>query len=737
MADSTPGKPPVFMPIALTTPLALVPGVPPNLAEAMALLGVTNVGRFLAHLPLRHEIQEAESPIGEIVAGRIVSARGEVTATKLSQQGQRPRLEAVLHDGTGRLEVLWFNMMYLREKIKPGVRLRVQGKATKRGSGVQLVNPRHEVLQPGNDDPPPRDSRVRPVYPASEMIRAWQVEKLAAIVLPQAWPLLEDHLSAEFRRARNLPSLAEAYRMMHAPTSTDEVLMGRRRLAYDELLLLQLGVHMKRWHLRRSLRAPDLRWNEAIDREIRARFPFTLTPSQDTVVREIAADLSKPTPTNRLVQGDVGSGKTAVALYAMLMAVLSRHQAALMAPTEILAEQHFQSISRMLSGGGVRVELLTGGIDPVARARVLSGLASGSVDILIGTHALLTDDVRFQSLAVCVIDEQHRFGVHQRASLRAKGGGGGGTEAVTGITPHVVVMTATPIPRTLAITLFGDLDISTIKGLPPGRTPVRTKVVDAGERHKVYKDVRKRLDAGEQAFVVVPAIGDEDDERLGVEPTADGDLVSARSLVRELEAGAFAGKRVAAMHSRLRKATRDSIMERFRGGLIDALVATTVIEVGVDIPGATVMVVEHAERFGLAQLHQLRGRVGRGAKASACYLIADSPAIAATPNAPDTGTNEIAVARLAVMEKTNDGFVLAEKDMELRGPGELFGTRQSGLPPFKVADLMRDRELLAMARRDAAEWVERSPILAAPEEALVRRRLFKSFGESLGLGDVG
>ncbi|MEK6703843.1 MAG: ATP-dependent DNA helicase RecG, partial [Planctomycetota bacterium] len=587
--------------MALTTPLALVPGVPPNLAEAMAMMGVTNVGRFLAHLPLRHEIQEAESAIGEIVAGRIVSARGEVTATKVWPRGPKPRLEAVLHDGTGRLEVLWFNMMYLREKIKPGVRLRVQGKATKRGSGVQLVNPRHEVLHPGNEDPPPRDSRVRPVYPASELIRAWQVEKLAALVLPMAWPLLEDHLTPEYRAARSLPSLGEAYRMMHAPESTDEVLMGRRRLAYDELLLLQLGVHMKRWHLRRSLRAPDLRWNEAVDKEIKGRFPFALTASQETVVREIAADLSKPTPTNRLVQGDVGSGKTVVALYAMLMAVMSKHQAALMAPTEILAEQHFQSVKRMLSGGGVRVELLTGGMEPATRARIIAGLGSGSVDIVIGTHALLTEDVRFQSLAVCVIDEQHRFGVHQRAGLRAKGGGGGGE---TGITPHVVVMTATPIPRTLAITLFGDLDISVIDGMPPGRKPVRTRVIDAAERHTVYQEVRKRLDAGEQAFVVVPAIGEEDDERMGVEPTADGELVSARSLVRELEAGAFAGKRVAAMHSRLRKATRDSIMERFRAGLIDALVATTVIEVGVDIPGATVMVVEHAERFGLAQLHQ-------------------------------------------------------------------------------------------------------------------------------------
>jgi ATP-dependent DNA helicase RecG len=705
--------------ISLTTPLATIPAIPRPTAEALALgLGITNVGRLVAHLPTRHEVQEAESTVPEIVPGRIVSVRGEVTATSVWPRGRRPRIEAVLHDGLGRLELMWFNMLYLREKIKPGVRLWVQGKAVKRGASLQIVNPRHIVLDPAQDEPGLRDARVRPVYSASEQVKSWQIEKVIAKILPAALPLIEDHLAAEYRDARGLPALADAYRMMHMPSGEDEVLMGRRRLAYDELLLLQLGVHMKRAHLRGTLRSPALSISPEIDLRIRARFPFTLTPAQDKVVKELVSDLSKPTPTNRLIQGDVGSGKTIVALYAMLMAVASGKQAALMAPTELLAEQHHASISRLLKGSEVRVELLTGGMDPDDRARALAGIADGRVHLAVGTHALITDAVRFQSLALAIIDEQHRFGVHQRAELRAKGTGSG----LMAVTPHAVVMTATPIPRTMAITLFGDLDISLIDALPPGRTPVKTKVVPAEDRAKVYAALAERLDRRERVYVVVPTIGDE--ESVGATSYEDGELLSVRSVLRELEAGPLKGRRLAALHGRLRRQTRDAVMERFRAGLIDVLVATTVIEVGVDVPDATVMIVEHADRFGLAQLHQLRGRVGRGSKPSACYLIADA-------------TTEGAVARLSIMEKSHDGFVLAEKDFEIRGPGELFGTKQSGLPPFKVADLIRDRDLLAMARRDAAEWIARSPMLHHPAETLVKRRLLKAYGESLGLVDVG
>jgi ATP-dependent DNA helicase RecG len=688
--------------ISLTTPLHEVRGITERQAEMMRALGVTNVGKLVAYLPMRHEKHEAESTIGELAPGHIISARGEITATRPVRSGRRPRFEAVLVDETGRLDLVWFNGLYMADRIKPGMRLRVQGKAQRRGPGLQVVNPTHEVLTETRVEPGLRDERVRAVYPATEDFSSRDIERVVAKVLPLALPLIEDHFPEAFRVARNLPTLADSYRMQHAPATLDESLQSRRRLAYDELLMLQLGVHMKRAHLRGTLKAPPLKHNTAIDAHIRARFPFVLTPGQEEVIAEIAKDLASPTPTNRLIQGDVGSGKTLVALYAMLMAVADRRQASLMAPTELLAEQHFASISRILAG---------------SRESIIARLSSGEVDILVGTHALLTETVKFASLAVAIIDEQHRFGVHQRATLREKS-----SDAST--TPHVLVMTATPIPRTLAITLLGDLDVSTIRGLPPGRRPITTRVAPSDSRGDVYDDLAARIDAGEQAYIVAPAIepGAEEESLDGVR--AGGPLRDVRTIAAELESGRLAGKRLAVLHGRLSRATREAVMERFRQGSIDCLVATTVIEVGVDVPNATVMVVEQADRFGLAQLHQLRGRVGRGSKDSICYLIADP----VTPEGQQ---------RLLVMETVNDGFVLAEKDLEIRGPGEVFGARQSGLPPFRVADLMRDRELLALARRDAAEWIARSPTLATPEEALIRRRLLKAYGAHLGLADVG
>ncbi len=694
--------------ITLGSSIDSIPGLRPFARAGLVALGVKNLGQLAAYLPMRHERLEAEAPIDKVAADAIVTARGEIAATRSVRTGKRPRFEAVLCDDTGRLDLVWFNQLYLRERIHPGMRLRVQGKAKRRGPGIQLANPKFDIIHEEEHEPPAREARVRPVYPASEQCPSRLIEQAIAGALPLALPLIEDHLTDEFRRQKELPALRDAYRMIHGPRTEDEAAAARRRLAYDELLLLQLGVHLKRAHLRQTLRAPKLRWTEAIDAHIRKRFPFTLTASQESVIRDIIADLSTGTPTNRLIQGDVGSGKTIVALYAMLMAVASRHQAALMAPTEILAEQHLASISALLEGSAVKIELLTGALPSAERKAILARVESGEVDIVIGTHALLTETVKFHSLAVAIVDEQHRFGVHQRAELRTKGG------HEETLTPHVLVMTATPIPRTLALTLFGDLDVSTIRELPPGRTPIKTRLVPPERAGEVYAFVRQRIDAGDQAYIVVPAID-----------TGEGEgLSDVRTLQSRLEQNELKDVRVAAMHGRLARKTRESIMARFRAGTIKALVATTVIEVGVDVPNATVMVVEHADRFGLAQLHQLRGRVGRARKKSVCILIGE-------PVTPE------AQARLAVMAETSDGFTLAEKDMEIRGPGEVFGTRQAGMPPFKVADLMRDRELLNMARRDAAAWIERSPRLDRPDEAVLLRRLIKAHGQWLGLGDVG
>lgn len=689
------------------SPLAHAPGIRESVARDLSTLGIRAIGQLVAYLPSRHEHEQAEAPISELRAEHVVSARGEVTACREAGYGKKMRLTAVVSDGTGRLDLVWFNAPYMRGRLHPGMRVRVQGKAKSYNHGLQIVNPKLEIFGGESEGPATLSDRLRPIYPASERVPTRVIERAVAAVLPVALPLIEDHLSVEFRAERELPELREAYRMMHAPADESEVLRARRRLAYDELLLLQLGVAMKRYELRDAQRSPALRSSPVVREKILSVFPYTLTGAQRRVIDELTEELTRDVPANRLIQGDVGSGKTLVALYAMLLAVESGHQAALMAPTEILAEQHYASIAEVLRGKGPRVELLTGSSTGSERASILDRLAGGEIDILIGTHALLTEHVRFRSLAVAVIDEQHRFGVEQRAGLRSKGEGEGG------VTPHVVVMTATPIPRTLSLTLFGDLDVSVIDELPPGRQPIETTIAPMQERESVYAMVRRRVEAGEQAYVVVPAIESE-----------AGVLTGVRDVTQELETGWLAGLRVAAVHGQLKRHTREHVMERFRRGLIDVLVATTVIEVGVDVPNATVMVIEQADRFGLAQLHQLRGRVGRGAGASRCVLIAE----------PATAEG---LERLRVMARTGDGFEIAEKDFELRGPGEIFGSRQSGMPPFRVADLVRDTDLLRMARQDAQSWIRLSPHLDLPEERLVLQRVLRSHGPWLGIGGTG
>ncbi|TVQ79955.1 MAG: ATP-dependent DNA helicase RecG [Phycisphaeraceae bacterium] len=685
--------------VLLTTPVEALGDVSAELGAALRGMGLRSVGHLVHHLPHRHEREEAETTIGDLAGDAVVSTRGEVTACRfVGGRGRgKARFEAVLLDGTGRLDVVWFNQPYLRHKIEPGMWLRVQGKSKMKRTGVQIVNPRWWVLKEGEREVRGGgEARLRPVYPATEEAPSWMIERVIVGVLDEALGQIDDHLSEGYRGERSMPSLAEAYRMMHRPADEEEIGVARRRLVYDELLMMQLGVQMRRAKVAKEMHAPALRWSEAIDAHIRARFPFTLTEAQETVVQEIARDVQKSVPMHRLIQGDVGAGKTVVALYAMLMAVASEHQAALMAPTELLAEQHFASISAMLEGGSVRIALLTGSLSAPEREGILARLGAGEIDLLVGTHSVLTESVRFASLGVVVIDEQHRFGVHQRAQLREKSGNRYSM-------PHTLVMTATPIPRTLALTAFGDLDVSVLRGLPPGRKPVATRMLPSARAEEAYAFVRMRVEKGQQAYVVVPAVD------------SDGGLKDVRSTVRKLEAGALAGKRVAGVHGRLKRATREQIMERFRGGLIDVLVATTVIEVGVDVANAAVMVVEHADRFGLAQLHQIRGRIGRGTHSSACVLIVDE------------GATEIGMERVKALVGTTDGFVIAEKDLELRGMGEVLGVRQAGMAPFRLADLSRDLDLLRMARRDAIAWIARSPRLEAPEEALLKRRLAKAF----------
>ncbi len=679
---------------ALTSPIESVPGVGPQKGKAFRALGIPSIAHLVHYLPFRHEREEAEETIDQIVPGQKVAARGEVTATRVAGRGRRGRFEAVLMDETGRLDLVWFNQAYLHKRIHPGMRLLVQGEARRRGAYIQVANAEWKALDEDGVEPARRGAAIRPVYHASEALPSAEIARAINAVLDHALPQIEDHLPESFRAERDFPSLAESYRMMHRPTDEREISRARRRLAYDELFFLQLAILRLRVE-RSGLAAPALPWSESIDTRIRARIPFQLTEGQDEAVRDIATDLQRDHPANRLIQGDVGSGKTVVALYAMLMAVAGGKQAAMMAPTELLAEQHYDSISRLLEGSKVRVELLTASLPTPDRERIESDIASGAVAIVIGTHALLTESVTFDDLAVAIIDEQHRFGVHQRTGLRGK---------AEGSSPHVLVMTATPIPRSLTQTFFGDLDISTIRGLPPGRGVIETHVRTPADRAEIDATIVERIEQGEQAYVVLPAI------------ESGNKLRDVRSTVERLESGPLAGRRIAAVHGKLKRDTRRRIMEQFRLGKIDALVATTVIEVGVDVPNASLMVIEHADRFGLAQLHQLRGRIGRGANDALCILVAE-------PVTPDGSM------RIDAIATTTDGFELAEKDLEIRGPGDLAGVRQSGAPALRVADLMGDMKLLALARRDAIAWLKRSPQLDQPDDALLARRLAKMFRE--------
>ena len=701
--------------ISLTTNVAALSGVGAKTARALHRLGIRCVADLILHLPFRYEHELGERSVGEANellspnhnATANFSVRGEIMSVRTHMAGRRPRVEANLFDGSGTVRLTWFNATWVRNRIHPGMSVRIWGTAKRHGDSVQFVNPRFETITPEEDlAAGAAGERLRPVYSAGEELKSGDLERLIEQVLDDALPLIEDHLPEDYRAKRSLPELREAYRMAHRPGNEEEPVVGRRRLAFDELLLLQLGVMLKRVHRRKALRAIPLARTDAIDEHIRARLPFDLTASQNVVIEEIVQDAARDTPMNRLLQGDVGSGKTAVAVYAMLLAVADGHQAALMAPTELLAEQHDATIREMLAGSRVAIELITGSLKGSQRAALDERLASGEIDLVIGTHALISESSRFKSLALAVVDEQHRFGVAQRAALRAR-------SDEPDLAPHMLVMTATPIPRTMSLTVFGDLDISTIHGLPPGRMPIETRIVAEARADEAYGYAAKRLAAGEQAYFVLPVI---DESERGLK-----DVYSHHRMLSDTHLRDF---KVGMIHGRMVRDERDQVMRAFRDGEIDALVATTVIEVGVDVPNATMMIIEHAERFGLAQLHQLRGRVGRGSRRSICILIGD----------PQT---DEARQRLDAIGATGDGFKIAERDLEIRGPGELFGTRQAGAAPFRVAKLPEDIHLLELARKDAKEWIEQNPLLESERDALLRRRLLKAHGEFLGLADVG
>ncbi len=675
-------------------PLAALQGVGPRLTERLHRLSIRTAEDVLLHLPLRYQDRTRITPINRLLPGAEALIEAEVVGGEVTARGRRFLL-CHLHDGSGALTLRFFHFSPAQQQLfgQSGARLRCFGEVRQGYTGLEMIHPECRRLDP---DAPPVSDRLTPVYPSTAGLQQFTLRALVERALNQldAEALLPELLPSPLRMQLKLLSVAEAVRFLHRPptsASLTELDSGRhpaqRRLAFEELLAHQLSLRRLRERTRRQT-APPLARSGSLSQRFLERLPFTLTGAQRRVLEEIAADLAQPRPMLRLLQGDVGSGKTVVAAIAALRAVETGAQAALMAPTELLAEQHYRNFQNWLGELGVEVAWLTGRLAGRARQTVLARLVAGDIHIAVGTHALFQENVAFAELALAIIDEQHRFGVHQRLALREKGHQGERR-------PHQLIMTATPIPRTLAMSAYADLDTSVIDELPPGRRPVKTVAAPDSRRDEVIDRIRQACRNGRQAYWVCPLI--EESEALQCQAAA----VTAERLTALLPE-----LRIGLVHGRLPAAGKEAVMAAFKAGELDLLVATTVIEVGVDVPNASLMIVENAERLGLAQLHQLRGRVGRGATDSSCVLLYRPP------------LSQIARARLAVLRECNDGFEIARRDLELRGPGEVLGTRQTGEQSLRVADLLRDQDLLNAARYAADRLLREHPDCVEP---LIRR----------------
>ncbi len=681
----------------------------PRLVGTLNKKGITRTGDVLFLLPRVYEDRRTLKKIAQLRSGERATFIATVRKSEESFGRGRRQFRAVLADATGSIAAVFFQSgPWLKARFPEGKQLVASGEVRATNFGWEIPHPEIEPAE-DVDTSPIHFNRIVPVYPGFERHEQRQARELAYKVADAFAESIDEPLPDALRSKLQLMGLGAALRYLHFPPADAplEALdahtsLAHQRLAFDELFFLQLGMALRRQGVKVQ---PGIAFDvrpELLEKA-KSALPFTLTGAQDRVVAQLARDMARPEPMNRLVQGDVGSGKTAVAMIGAALAVQNGYQVAVMAPTEILAEQHYRTFSKLLAPLGIEVAFVTGGGGAKEKARQREAVASGRVQIAVGTHALIQDSVSFAKLGLVVIDEQHRFGVMQRHSLMDKG-----------LRPDVMVMTATPIPRTLAMTLYGDLDVSVIDELPPGRTPIETKVFTERARGKAHELLRAELANGHQAYVIYPLV--EESEKL--------DLSDATQGAAQLQA-IFPEARVGLLHGRMKQDEKDVVMSAFRAHDIDLLVSTTVVEVGVDVPNASVMVMEHAERFGLSQLHQLRGRVGRGAAKSYCVLL--------------TGyaLSEDAAERLHVMEESTDGFVIAERDLEIRGPGEFLGTRQSGLPELAVANLARDQALLAQAQEEARAIIARDPQLEAPEHARLVRALEERWEGRLKLARVG
>jgi ATP-dependent DNA helicase RecG len=686
--------------IRLDTPATYLKGVGPARANALRKLGVITAGDLLFHIPHRYEDASTVSPISSLEAGMQGTVIGRVISKGVipTRKGLRV-FQAVLKDDSGMIEVGWPGQPFLDRSIDKGDLLLVSG--TVRFFHGRQLQPR-EFVNLGGEDTDEGQGRVLSVYPATEGLSFKVIRAILDANLDPLLAQVEEYLPKDLLAEVDVPAIGEALRMVHRPQSIAEAMRGRSRLAFEELFFVHL-LHQRAKRLAREVRK-GIRFENrrTLTTKLRESLPFELTGAQVRAIREIIADMSSERRMHRLLQGDVGSGKTIVGLFAALVAMENGYQAAIMAPTELLAEQHARGMTKLLEPLGIAPVLVTGSAGTKARREIASKLASVEPVLAVGTHALVQEATQFAKLGFVAIDEQHRFGVEQRKTLAAKG------EA-----PDVLLMTATPIPRSLALTLYGDLDLSILDERPPGRQPIQTAMRRESARQRVFSFLDREIEKGRQVYVVYPVI--EESEKT--------DLKAATTMFEQIRAGVLTGRRIGLLHGRIPAEERDATMRAFRDGAIDVLVATTVIEVGIDVPNATVMVIEHPERFGLSQLHQLRGRVGRGAEQSYCILLGDV--------SPEAG------ARLQVFVNTEDGFEIARADLRLRGMGDLFGERQSGVPTFRVADPIRDEALSEQARLAAEKVLAADPELTQPKNLGILKTLSERYSRAMEMFKTG
>lgn len=691
-------------PDPLRTPITYLKGVGPQRAEHLNRIGLRRAFDLLFYFPRDYQDMTERRRVDQLEEGKTQTVLGVIDSWERKSTRRGDMLSLIVDCGSGYVKALWFKMtFFIVREFAPGRRLLLTGRPKFDRPFWVMTHPQITYLADAEEEE--EIEPYLPIYPLTEGLRQFHLRRILREMLPVYTPLLEEVFPEPFLKEHRLLPIGKAVSQIHFPSDKESLQQARRRFIYQELFILQLALAVRRLQHKTMLQAPALPVDANIDSRIRRRFPFTLTKAQERVIHEISDDMSRPVPMNRLLQGDVGSGKTVVAVYAMLLAVANGHQAVFMAPTEVLARQHLRTLTRMLEGSQVRIAPMFGGQKPVERAEILQRISTGDAQIIVGTQAIIQNELPFHRLGLVVIDEQHKFGVMQRAALKTR----------ERFDPHYLVMTATPIPRSVTMTLFGDLDVSVMDGLPPGRQKVRTYVAEPERRAEWFDFVARKIsEEGWQGFVVVPLVEESD----------NFDARSLEEVYRHLSTGPFRDFRLGVIHGRMSTEEKERVMYDFRTGEIQLLIATTVIEVGVDVPNANLLTIESGERFGLSQLHQLRGRIGRGKNPGYCTVFCDA-------------ATEESKKRLKAFAQTSDGFKLAEKDFEIRGAGDLFGTQQHGMPPLRIADLVRDRDILFEARRDASDLVREDPGLAATQHAALRRQMLGRYGTVLNLGDVG